>query len=511
MLRDSVLTFTLVVNDGTKDSDPDIVKGTVINLDVLSTETNIDSVYMAVLDSVDIDTINAEVTLYAPYGLDVRSLAPELILSSGASVNPPSKSTHDFSMPVYYTVTAEDGITSRMWKFDVYRPELNMQRTLASGWNWISLNVQPASSDINSLFSGLSLSEQDYLKSPAYSSVYYTATGWFGNLSAFPQNKMVKFKKSVAENLTVQGLQINPTINQIPLLEGWNDVAYLLRSDASLNDAIVTSSLPAGDIVIKGENGSSIWYPASGWSGELDSLHILHGYKMNVQKSGTLAYNPPASARKNTSVESSSRRELLREYHFHPEMYASSATMIAEAIAKDGKNITREGDLLLAYHDSELRGIARSVYVPSMAKFVFVLTCYLKEQDESFTFNLKPASDKKLYPAHLTLNLQPDAIAGESYHPLQLSIDLQGLNRDDQTSHQLSVYPNPVADRLNISSTDPVLEVRLYDLTGKVLLHQKVTGYTPEVNLSHLDPGIYTLKAETADRVFIRKVIKTAY
>jgi hypothetical protein len=69
-------------------------------------------------------------------------------------MQPANGSVRDFSTPVYYTVTAEDGVTGRMWRVEVFRGEATMQRDLLSGWNWVSLNVQPQSADIVSLFGG---------------------------------------------------------------------------------------------------------------------------------------------------------------------------------------------------------------------------------------------------------------------------------------------------------------------------------------------------------------------
>ena len=131
---------------------------------------------------------------------------------------------------------------------------------------------------------------------------------------------MVRFKKNTAENFSVTGLEINPTTTPIPLVKGWNDLAYLLRSDAPLDAAVNASSIPAGNVLLKGLEGSAVYYPGTGWTGELDSMKLLHGYKLNVQNAGNLYYDASGASKKSSPVTSRksspetvvSHRELLR-------------------------------------------------------------------------------------------------------------------------------------------------------------------------------------------------------
>ncbi|MCK5066925.1 MAG: hypothetical protein KAR16_05785, partial [Bacteroidales bacterium] len=63
-------------------------------------------------------TINTLVQLVmgsVPYGTDLTTLVPTIAVSPGASINPVSGVATDFSSPITYTVTAEDGITIQDW------------------------------------------------------------------------------------------------------------------------------------------------------------------------------------------------------------------------------------------------------------------------------------------------------------------------------------------------------------------------------------------------------------
>ena len=517
VVRDSVLEFSLVVNDGSRDSDPDMVRVTVVNLDSLSRETYIDGVSMTLLDSFAIDTAAAEVTLYLPYGTDTRTLSPGFTLSRGASINPPSGSTHDFTLPVYYTVTAEDGVTSRLWKVEAYQPEKTVSRELEAGWNWLSLNVMPADPSVEILFDGITADELDYIKSRRYSSVYYNSTGWFGDLEVFPQAGVVKYSKGSAESLTITGTEINPTVTRITVAGGWNDLPYLLRSNEAVGLALDAASLPGGELLLKGRDGSALYIEGSGWTGELDSLRVLHGYRIHAESAGMLTYSTLGEKGKGriTGTESKSRsalnrQEQLQAYGLEPAQYEYSATVIARVVAPGGRTFVSEGDLLIARSNGAIRGISAAEWVAPLNSYLFVLTYYGGTAEEHVTFSIQTKTGDEEHATDLALAFDADAIDGTGTDPVvAVATDLE-LGDEERRMKGIAVYPNPATNRVMISSAAPVRAVRIYNLTGTLMMQEIVEDNPGEIGLQQLAPGVYTMEVETADGVAVRKLIKTA-
>jgi hypothetical protein len=427
-----------------------------------------------------------------------------------ASVNPAGGSLHDFSTPVYYSVTAEDGISSKLWKVEIISPERIISRQLNSGWNWISLNVQPADMSISNLFNNLTLTDLDYVKSVEYSATYYNETGWFGNLFSFPQNQMVKFRINTAGNLNIQGMEINPAIIPLPLAPGWNNIAYLLRSDAAINSAIETSSIPSGDVLLKGLSGSSIYYAGSGWAGELDTLRVLYGYKLNVQSAGNLYYNTSVVTPKSLVTEKFSRKQLLQNYKLYPENFEFSSTLIAEVINNEGQNSLHAGDLILAYSRDECRGVSEARYIPALDKYIFILSYYSNNEEEDITFKIKPYSNDLSYSSDFQVKFHPDDITGKAYQPLQIALDIVNSKTVGLNENKICIYPNPVIEQLTITATETIKKITLYDLTGKEIVHFKPEGKSFTLSMQDLVSGIYTIKIETINEVIIRKVIRAS-
>ena len=72
------------------------------------------SIRSFVIDDVEgeIDEFSKTVTVQMPQGTDVTELVPTIEVSEGATVSPASGEPQDFTNPVFYTVTAQNGTTA---------------------------------------------------------------------------------------------------------------------------------------------------------------------------------------------------------------------------------------------------------------------------------------------------------------------------------------------------------------------------------------------------------------
>lgn len=77
-------------------------------------------------------------------------------------------------------------------------------------------------------------------------------------------------------------------------------------------------------------------------------------------------------------------------------------------------------------------------------------------------------------------------------------------------NQEISVYPNPVFDKLNISLKDntKACKISVYDLTGKLVIDKKTILGTNNIDISFLKSGIYTIKAEFEDHSEFGKIVK---
>ena len=511
--RDSVLVFSLVVNDGRLNSDTDKVFINVKNLNILSTENQILKVEFVGADSTKIDQVSRQILLYMPYGYDIRAIAPTFQVSPKASINPPSGSTKNFTSPVPYTVTAEDGTTTRTYNVSVYTPTVTLKRTLSPGWNWISLSAIPSDLKIGTVMGGLTLANLDYLKSSTTSAVYYTTSGWFGDLGMLPQLELMMFKKTTSEVFTLTGKEINPTLVSIPVSTGWNRIGYLLKGNAAINGAFDESTLPTGEILLKGKDASAIYYPGTGWLGDLDSLKVMNGYMMKTVSNSNVKYKATGARLKSVQKNVFKRDELFDKYLIKPSLYENSSNLISEVINDLGDNVIKQGDLLIAYSQTTPRGVTEACFVPDLNRYVFILTIFSNSANEKLSFRLKSLDNNLEKNLSEEINFKPNDIIGQSRDPYPLHLtDIQSGIKEIQLNGLVSVFPNPVTDYIHIKSAYTLNSVTLSGISGNcVKLLTGISGNYVQINVKNLYPGVYLLKIETSNGILIKKLMKLNY
>ncbi|NDI99605.1 T9SS type A sorting domain-containing protein [Flavobacterium sp. LaA7.5] len=76
------------------------------------------------------------------------------------------------------------------------------------------------------------------------------------------------------------------------------------------------------------------------------------------------------------------------------------------------------------------------------------------------------------------------------------------------TFNNLTVYPNPVKNEINLTNANAVDNIVLYSLTGQKVLSQQVTNKDVTINTEGLSKGVYFLKAASGTTQKTIKIIK---
>lgn len=95
-------------------------------------------------------------------------------------------------------------------------------------------------------------------------------------------------------------------------------------------------------------------------------------------------------------------------------------------------------------------------------------------------------------------------LVGTSYGGIQTFTTSVATGLDNATANNLSIYPNPAIDGFTINVGEQTTLVSICDLTGSVLLTQKITGQS-YINVSLLSKGVYVVKANGIVEKLIKK------
>ncbi|MEY5000370.1 MAG: hypothetical protein RLZZ211_406 [Bacteroidota bacterium] len=79
----------------------------------------------------------------------------------------------------------------------------------------------------------------------------------------------------------------------------------------------------------------------------------------------------------------------------------------------------------------------------------------------------------------------------------------------DEATSSVSIYPNPVNSIMTVQATEAMQQIRIVDLTGKVVAAFVGNGLTQEISVDDLKAGIYTIQVATAtgnsSKQFVKK------
>lgn len=110
---------------------------------------------------------------------------------------------------------------------------------------------------------------------------------------------------------------------------------------------------------------------------------------------------------------------------------------------------------------------------------------------------LQGLMSSQLYYLHVRTRCSPTPLSGWKSVPFATGKTLNVNNVNGSNIFEIAAYPNPVNNVLNLQINGEVgskAVVHLTDVTGKVLLSDRVNANTKELNVSDLPSGIYLLK-----------------
>lgn len=91
---------------------------------------------------------------------------------------------------------------------------------------------------------------------------------------------------------------------------------------------------------------------------------------------------------------------------------------------------------------------------------------------------------------------------------IETSATLGGNDKEDLELDSLKVYPNPVNDRINLSATNEIKNIKVYNLLGQEVLRASVNRRDFSADVSNLKAGIYIVKVAINESIKSFKIIK---
>lgn len=77
----------------------------------------------------------------------------------------------------------------------------------------------------------------------------------------------------------------------------------------------------------------------------------------------------------------------------------------------------------------------------------------------------------------------------------------------DTHEHLLQIVPNPSDGVFTLISSEKIIRICLYTISGEILLEEDIDGFHSEVHLDDLQPGVYLIKVISSHQNFVKKLV----
>ncbi len=457
----SPVIYTVTAEDGITEQDWVVLIQAAPN-----TETDILSFEIPELMApASIDATQHMVMASVPFGTDLRVLVPTIGVSEGAVIDPASGVATDFSDPVIYTVTAEDGTSSQEWTVSVEEapprtgtdilmfsiPELIAPATIYQDVHLITGSVL-FGTDLTALVPSIEISGGATLE-PASgeatdfsSPVTYTVTAedgitvvhWLVTIQVLPNNET-----------DITGFFLPEQTGVYKIINVDHTVEIEVYAGTDLSSLTPTISLSPGATIS----------PASGvtrnFTNPVGYLVTAQDGLTNQVWTVTVVHEQPSSA---TDITSFDIPELSEE------AVIDHAGHTVEGSVPNGTDLTALVPSIALSHGATIHpesGVATDFSTP--------VTYRVTAED------------------------------GTTYRDWLVSIGLDpAVGTGNTSTESFRIYPNPATDLLIIELPRET-HVRLYDLMGKLIYSQdRVRGDLP-LNVSEFERGMYILRLSWED------------
>lgn len=366
---------------------------------------------------------------------------------------------------------------------------------LLTGWNWISVNVEDEKvSNLPILFEEVK-SSFDKALSVSEELSYDEHNGFIGELSMFNVARGYKIKMLKDEVISISGKQKDMTVSLNP---GWNWIGYTPQGVLPIKSAIDSSVAESGDIIM-GRNSFAI-YDGESWKGTLELLEPGMGYMYYSTSLKSFNYSLTDEETAIPSIEPT----VYGEWECNHMQYPDNMPVIVEIHDKNGNVVNPSQCVIGAFVGDECRGIEQNINSYSVS----FLTVHGDVKNESVSFQIYDILTNTIYLAKQTIGFG-DALVGSLESPFVLEYgEVLGVDNIVYNT-EMSIFPNPVKDILNIKGEYTLASVKITDMSGKEVMSVLEMPVVEGIDVSSLNNGIYliTIISENG-KVYKSKFVK---
>ncbi|MCF7797782.1 MAG: T9SS type A sorting domain-containing protein [Lentisphaeria bacterium] len=401
---------------------------------------------------------------------------------------------------------------------------IDMNLTLASGWNIVSFYTLPDATDLQDIMQPL-MDNGSLLKVQDESGAAMEelpVMGWINNIGEMNLTEGYYVKMANNAELTVSGAPVGLPFT-VPLNGGWNIMGYPLSISQDALTA-VQDLIDAGVLLkVQNESGAALEeLPVLGWVNNIGNLLPGKGYYIKMSADADLVLNTaPALARSIPVKTVEPGRHFYLEDEGNPylamNVYVMTATLDEMPLGAGMEIGVFDGDRCVGSARLTETLVREDVYLPLIVGMDDPLTQVVEGFTAGNAITFRVWTGEKEQPLGATILTEQGSLAFEAQS--SLVVDLSGVTIPD--SYALyDCYPNPFNPSTTIRydlPQDTRVALVIYDVLGReirqlVVGHEnageKTVIWDGRDNFGHTVPsGLYVYRLQAGDFSKVKKAL----
>ena len=352
----------------------------------------------------------------------------------------------------------------------------SLRLALRAGWNMISAYVAPDEAELLPLLAQLGQTAVQLRDDLGRVVVPLAGTNQVGT---WQSTEGYQLKVTADTSLLLVGSRLDPAETPIALQPGWQMISYLREQPGAVGGQLAAV---AGQLELVKNNAGQVFMPAYGID-DIGELLPGQGYRLKISAATTLLY-PPNFQQEEATAQRPPENVLPLTHFLLDTNYntGNNSTLIFPAAAL-GASLAEGDELGLFNSAGRLCGAGRWA-AGNLALTAWGDDATTDETDgllegEPYSLRLWRQQTAEELPLLLTY-AQGDGLYGLDNVEIVAGIELVSATAGPRPSAGLlHVFPNPAREVFFVQLPPEAQQLSVYDLTGRELLNQRLTGQGP--------------------------------
>jgi len=397
-------------------------------------------------------------------------------------------------------------------KFQIFPPHYSTQIiNINPGFQFVSSKVSAFDPNMMVVAANIINDDLQYIRNSTGAMLRKIGPNWVNGIGDWVGNEGYLIKTSANGEFLLNGWLIDPD-TPIQLTAGFQFVSYLPGVEMDASEAFATI---IGDdlLYVRNSTGAMLRKIGPNWVNGIGNCIPTEGYLIKMAADAELVYPADGAPASVTSIEKS-------ESHFNFEggnpAEAIWALYIGGAVYPTG--YFEAGDEIAIFDGDLLVGV-----------FVLTQVCTPENQLENVLNAFSQLFSGQGYTVGNTISFKAwiqsmnlefglfyyftnpygDAYVGDVFpegEPYSLVI-FDGPDGIKENQINISFYPNPATNTLNINSDSEVSNIKVLNYLGQTIDNINVTSMEVTINTSAYNSGIYFIQIETEKGISTQKIV----